>query len=284
MDVKTFFKTLWEYMVLILGGILLGIALEYVLVPLKITTGGFSGLATIAYYLLEIPIEIALVLLNVPAFLITWKVLGLKFGIRSFVGMLACSLGAILGKSLGTLTTDFMLAALYGGILSGVGVALTYKMGGSTGGTDIVAKLITSKAKHINVGEALLIVDGIIIMFLTIVFKNIEIGLYSIVSAFIMAKVIDLMLIGGGYAKAMFVITKKGEEISKYVHSELERTSTKINAVGTYTNENREILLCVVNKKEIPKLKEAINEIDPESFVIVTAVAEAIGEGFKKVE
>ncbi len=284
MNVKTFFKTLWEYIILIIGGILLGIAIEFVLVPLKMTTGVVSGISTLLYYLIEMPIEISLVLLNVPIFLISWKVLGFKFGMRSFVGMLAVSLGAIIGGTMGVLTQDFMLAALYGGVLSGVGIALTYKVGGSTGGTDIIAKLITAKAKHINVGEALMIVDGLIVAILTLTFKELEIGLYSVVAAFITTKIIDLMLIGGGYAKAMFVITKKGEEISKYIHGELERTATKFDAIGTYTNENREMLLCVVNKKEIPKLKEAINKIDPESFVIVTAVAEALGEGFKKFD
>lgn len=274
-------KLIWDYIILIVGGLLFGIAVEYVLLPLKITTGGFSGIATLAHYLLEIPTEITLIALNIPAFIITAKFLGIKFGIRSFVGMLMSSLGVVIGREFGILTTDMMLAALFGGILSGLGIALTYKAGGSTGGTDLIAKLINSKAKHINVGEALMIVDGFIMAFTVVIFKNLELGLYSIVAVFTASKIIDLILLGGEYAKAMFVITNKSEKIIEYIHKELDRTATKINVMGTYTKQEKDMLFCVVNKKEIPKLKEAIEEIDEESFVIITAVTEAIGEGFK---
>ncbi len=274
-------KLIWDYFVLVVGGILFGIAVEYVLLPLKITTGGFSGIATLAHYLLEIPTEITLIALNIPAFIITAKFLGIKFGLRSLIGMFASSAGVIIGRQFGTLTADMMLAALFGGLLSGLGIALTYKAGGSTGGTDLIAKLINSKAKHINVGEALMIVDGFIVAFLTVVFKDIEIGLYSIVAIFASSKIIDLILLGAEYAKAVFIITKKSEDIVKYIHTEIDRTATKIDVIGTYTKEEKDMLVCVVNKKEIPRLKEAIEEIDEDAFVIITAVTEAIGEGFK---
>lgn len=278
---KKSIKLIWDYIVLVIGGILFGIAVEYVLLPLKITTGGFSGIATLAHYLLEIPTEITLIALNVPAFLITAKFLGIKFGLRSLIGMFASSAGVIIGRQFGTLTADMMLAALFGGLLSGLGIALTYKAGGSTGGTDLIAKLINSKAKHINVGEALMIVDGFIVAFLTVVFKDIEIGLYSIVAIFASSKIIDLILLGAEYAKAVFIITKKSESIVQYIHTEIDRTATKIDVIGTYTKEEKDMLVCVVNKKEIPRLKEAIEEIDKDAFVIITAVTEAIGEGFK---
>ncbi len=278
---KKLMKTVWNYLVLIIGGLLFGIAVEYVLLPLKITTGGFSGIATLAHYLLEIPTEITLIVLNVPAFLITAKFLGIKFGVRSFVGMLASSAGVIVGRKFGVLTDDMMLAALFGGLLSGLGIALTYKAGGSTGGSDLIAKLINSKAKHINVGEALMIVDGFIVAFLTVVFKDLEIGLYSIVAIYASSKIIDLILLGAEYAKAIFIITQKSEDIVKYIHMEIDRTATKIDVVGTYTKQEKDMLVCVVNKKEIPKLKEAIEEIDEDAFVIITNVTEAIGEGFK---
>lgn len=274
-------KLIWDYIVLIIGGILFGIAVEYVLLPLKITTGGFSGIATLAHYLLEIPTEITLIALNIPAFLITAKFLGIKFGLRSLIGMFASSVGVVIGRQFGTLTADMMLAALFGGLLSGLGIALTYKAGGSTGGTDLIAKLINSKAKHINVGEALMIVDGFVVAFLTVVFRDIEIGLYSIVAIFASSKIIDLILLGAEYAKAVFIITNKSKDIVKYIHTEIDRTATKIDVIGTYTKEEKDMLVCVVNKKEIPRLKEAIEEIDKDAFVIITAVTEAIGEGFK---
>lgn len=283
MNNRKVFNILSDYFVLIIGGILLGISIGLVLLPIKITTGGFSGIATLMHYLLNIPADISLILLNIPAFLITGKLLGVKYGIRSLVGMFCCSIGIYFGEMMTPLTSDFMLAALYGGVLSGLGIALTYSAGGSTGGTDLIAKLVNIKKPYMNMGEILLVVDGVIITIMTVVFNDIDIGLYSIVSAFVMTKIIDLVLGGANFAKAVFIITNKEKEISEYVHTNLNRTSTLINATGTYTNTEKTIVMCVVNKKEIPKLKEAIKEIDNAAFTIVTTVTEALGEGFGKV-
>lgn len=275
------FKIIWDYMTLIIGGILCGISISFLL-PAKLTTGGFSGIATIIYFLTEFPVETGLILLNIPAFLITGKVIGIKYSVRSFVGMMFSSLGVVIGEFIPVLTTDVMLAALYGGLLSGLGMALTYRAGGSTGGTDLIARLLHEKKQHINIGEILLIVDGIIIAALSLIFDNIEIGLYSMVAAFVMTKMIDLILEGADFAKAVFVITNKEKEIAEYIHNDIKRTSTKINAIGTYTNTEKIILMCVVNKKQIPRLKAKIAEIDREAFTIVTTVTEAIGQGFKE--
>lgn len=282
MKEQKIFKIIWDYMTLIIGGILCGISISLVLLPVKLTTGGFSGIATIMYFLFEIPAETGLLLLNIPAFLITGKILGLRYGLRSLVGTLCCSLGVIIGEMIPVLTTDFMLAALYGGLLSGLGMALTYRAGGSTGGTDLIARLVHEKKQHINMGEILLVVDGIIIAALAFIFKEIEIGLYSMVAAFVMTKMIDLILEGADFAKAVFIITNKDGEIAEYIHNDLKRTSTKIRATGTYTNTEKNILMCVVNKKQIPRLKARIAEIDGEAFTIVTTVTEAIGQGFKE--
>ena len=188
------------------------------------------------------------------------------------------------GEYFGSLTTDFMLAALYGGVLSGIGLALTYRAGGSTGGTDLIAKLVHVKKPYMNLGNILLIADGFVIMILSLTFAKVEIALYSIVAVFIMTKVLNLILEGVDYAKAVFVITTKPEEISELIHEEIKRTSTKIEAVGTYTNKEKYILLCVVNNKEIPRLKQIVREVDEKSFTIVTTVTEALGEGFKIAE
>lgn len=281
MKQKEVLKIFFEYTLLIVGGVLLGVGVGSVLLPVKLSTGGFSGIATLLYYLFKIPASVGIVLLNIPAFIITWKILGVKYGIRSFIGMIACSLGIKIGETMGVLTTDYMLAALYGGVVSGIGIALTYLVNGSTGGTDLIAKLIHVKKPYMNLGQILLLVDGTIIVTLAFTFNSMEIILYSIISVVVMTKVLDMMLEGIDFAKGVFIITNKGNEISKFIHDEIGRTTTKINAEGTYTHEEREVLLCVVNKKEIPKLKEGIIEIDDKAFTIVTTVTEAIGKGFK---
>lgn len=277
-------KTLLDYIVLIVGATVVGISVGSVLLPSKLSTGGFTGIATILHYLLKVPASVVLLALNIPIFLIVWKVIGFKYGFRSLIGMAFCSFGITLGESLGVLTTEPILAAVYGGILSGTGIALTYRAGGSTGGTDLVAKLVQIKKPHLNLSEILLIVDGVIIATSAIIFNSIEIALYSIISLYVMTKMLDFVLIGGDYSKAVFIITEKDEEISEYMHSVLNRTATKIDAMGTYTKADKRVLLCVVNKKEVPKLKEGILEIDDKAFTIVTTVSEAYGKGFKELE
>lgn len=125
-------------------------------------------------------------------------------------------------------------------------------------------------------GNILLLVDGIVIMILAVTFTSIEIALYSVVAVFVMTKILNLILEGVDYAKAVFVITTKPEEISDLIHAELKRTSTKIEAIGTYTHKEKNILLCVVNNKEIPRLKQIVKTVDEKSFTIVTTVTEAI--------
>lgn len=274
-------KKIIDYTLLAIGSLMVGISVGSILLPLKISTGGFSGIATILYYLFKIPAEIGILLINIPAFIITWKVIGFKYGFKSFIGMIGCSIGISIGEILGSLTPDIILAALYGGVVSGIGMALTYRAGGSTGGTDLVAKLVQYKKPYMNLGNILLLVDGIVIAILAITFKDINIALYSVVSVFVMTKVLNLILEGVDYAKAVFIITTKPEEISNLIHQEVKRTSTKIEAVGTYTNSEKTILLCVVNYKQIPILKQIVKQVDDKSFTIITTVTEALGEGFK---
>lgn len=276
-------KLIFDYIVLIFGATLVGVSVGSVLLPSKLSTGGFTGIATILHYVMKLPASVVLPALNIPIFLLVWKVIGFKYGFRSLVGMIFCSLGIKLGEYFGVLTTEPILAAIYGGFLSGLGIALTYRVGGSTGGTDLVAKLVQVKKQHMNLSEILLIVDSIIIATSSIIFNSIEVALYSIVSLYVMTKMLDLVLVGAEYSKAVFIITEKDKEISDYMHSVLSRTTTKINAVGTYTNTEKRILLCVVNKKEIPKLKEGILGIDDKAFTIITTVTDAYGQGFKEL-
>lgn len=279
-----FLQYFLEYILLMVGGLFVGISVGLVMLPAKLTTGGFSGIATILYYFFQLPANIGIIILNIPVFLLTWKVLGFRYGFRSLIGLIMCSLGINLGDfiltHLGPLTNDLILSAIYGGAISGIGIALTYRASGSTGGTDLIAKLVHHFKPYMNMGEILLMVDGITILILAITFKSVEIALYSIVAVFVATKIVDFVLEGASFAKAVFIITNKSEEISEFIHASLDRTATKINAVGTFTNSEKDILLCVVNKKEIPKLKEYIQQVDENAFTIVTTVTEAIGEGF----
>ena len=269
-----------KYFLAIAGGALVGIGESWILFPLKITTGGFNGIGMLVYYLCKVPIGLVSILLNLPLFFISFEKLGNKYSIKTLISMIIMSLMLEVAREWNPLTYDMFLASIFGGIILGVGIALCLKGESTTGGTDLVAKIIQTKNKHIEIGNIILTLDALIIAIASFTFENIEIALYSGISVFIMTKVIDFILDGGKYRKAIFVITNKSNEISKYIITEVKRGVTKINATGEYSGKNKDILLCVANKREIPKIKEEIKKIDEESFTIITTVTEAIGKGF----
>lgn len=196
--------------------------------------------------------------------------------------MLSLSLMLSIANSWEPLTNDMFLASIFGSIIIGIGIAIAIKGESTTGGTDLMAKLIKEKNKHLNLGEIIFIIDGIIILIAAFTFESIEIALYSGIAVFVMTKVIDFILDGGKYAKAVFIISNKTEDITNYILNNIKRGVTLIDAKGAYSGSDKTIMLCVANKREVPSIKDKIKGIDPKAFFIVTTVSEAIGEGFAK--
>lgn len=269
-------------MLAIAGGILVGMGEVWLLIPLKLTTGGFNGIGMLLYYLLNIPVSVVSICLNLPLFLVAFKMLGKSYSLRTLLSMLSLSLTLQIGTNWTPLTNDMFLASVFGGLVVGIGIAVAIKGESTTGGTDLLAKIIQSKNRHLNLGELILIIDGLIIAIAAFTFESIEIALYSGIAVFVMSKVMDFILDGGKYAKAVLVISEKTEKISEYIMQDIKRGVTYINGKGAYSGENRNILFCVANKREIPKIKDRIMELDDKAFVIVTTVSEAIGQGFEK--
>ncbi len=273
-------KEIFHYLLAILGGCLVGIGEAWVLIPLKLTTGGFNGIGMLAYYLWQIPVGLVSILLNLPLFFVSLKLLGKGYSVRTLVAMLVCSLTIEVAAKWAPLTQDMLLASVFGSAIIGLGIAICLKGRSTTGGTDLLAKLIQSKKKYLNMGDAILVIDGIIIVITAFTFESIEIALYSVICVWIMTQVIDFVLDGGKYEKAMFIITDKSKEITEYILHDVGRGVTKIQATGSFSGEAKEILLCVANKREIPKIKDEIKAIDKRSFTLITTVTEAIGNGF----
>lgn len=273
-------NSLLKNLLAVIGGALVGIGEAWILIPLKLTTGGFNGIAMLLYHIFEIPTYLVSLFLNIPLFLFALKSLGVKYSVRTLLSML--SLSAMLGLAANwePLTTDLILASVFGSIIIGIGIALAIKGESTTGGTDLLAKLIQQKNKHLNLGELLLIIDGLIIAIAAFTFESIEIAMYSGIAVFVMSKVIDFILEGGKYAKAMFIISEKYDEISKYIMKDVNRGVTLLDGKGAFSGKDKNIIFCIANKREVPKIKEKIKEIDNSSFVVVTTVSEAIGEGF----
>ena len=279
-------KIILDYLTLTVGSLLVAIGLVVFLVPNQIAAGGVSGLATVFYHLFDLPVGQVILALNIPLFILGLKALGTSFGIRTIYGILVLSfLTDFLNMYLPelgaeTITTDPLLAALYGGLIVGSGLGMVFKSEGTTGGTDLVA-LIISKYSGISSGKGLLIVDFCVILLAGVVFDA-ELALYALISLAVTSKTIDLVQQGFNIAKGSFIISDYAEEIKKAVIEDMDRGITLLKGEGGFSGSEKDILLCVISRSEITELKRVVQEIDQDAFVIITEVNEVLGEGFKE--
>lgn len=264
-----------------LGSALTALSLNMFLVPNKIAAGGVSGLATILYYTYGFPVGITMLVINIPLFLAGLILLGARFGFRTILATLLLSLITDLTTHFPVVTDDVLLASVYGGIVMGTGLGLVLRSGATTGGSDLGARLVHHFIGEISVGQALLVIDFIIIAAAGFVF-SLPLAMYALFSLFISSRVIDLIQEGMNYAKAVYIISDKPREIARVILEDLARGVTVLGGRGGYTGEEREILLCVINRVEVIKLKKIVQELDPKAFVIISEVHEVLGEGFNK--
>ncbi|TDA65840.1 MAG: YitT family protein [Clostridia bacterium] len=269
-----------DYAVITLGTVIVGTGLGFFLVPHKIAAGGISGLATVIYYLTGIPVGVTMFTLNVPLFIMAVRNLGVRFGVRTLYGTAILSLWIdfLVGR-VSAPTQEPLLAAIYGGLLTGVGLGLVFRAGGTTGGTDLAALLLRRRLRA-STGQALLVADGLVIATAAAVF-GVELGLYALISLLVSSRMIDSVQEGVGYAKVVLIISSQPQEIANSILFNLNRGATALEGEGLYTSQKRRVILCVVNRAEISRLKALVRNIDPQAFMIVTSVHEALGEGFK---
>ncbi|NLK00626.1 MAG: YitT family protein [Clostridia bacterium] len=274
-------KNLLEYGLITLGCLITAVGLDMFLVPNRIASGGVSGLATITFHLFGLPVGLVMLALNIPLFLASIKILGPQFGLKTLYGFFVLSVFIdTLSPITKSPTSDPVLAALFGGIMSGLGLGIVFKAGGTTGGTDLAAQLIRKFFKT-TTGQGLFMVDGLVILLAGMAF-TIELALYALIAVFIATKIIDLVQEGVG-SKAALIISNNTTDIAESVMSQLGRGATLMEGVGAYTLENKGILLTVVGRWEVTRLKTLVSETDPAAFVIVADVHEVLGEGFKNI-
>lgn len=270
-----------NYFGITLGAVITAISLNMFLIPHKIAAGGTSGLATVLHHSFGFPVGMTLLALEIPLFLLSVKVLGKQFGINTLFGAIALSFSIdILAPYIPKLTNDLMLNALYGGILSGIGLSLVFKFKGTTAGTDIIAAII-NKLFKITMGRALFIADFSVILVAAVVFASVELCLYAIITLFVMTQIIDLMQEGPTSAKAFIIMTEQSQKIADVVMDKMERGVTFLSGRGAYTQKERDVVFCVVSSREVTILKELIYNTDKKAFVIVADAREVLGEGFK---
>ena len=266
---------------LTLGCAIMAIGTAVFLLPNQLSTGGFTGIATIFYYLFHFSMGTVILALNIPFFILAFFKIGKKLVIKSIIGTSLLSLFIDLFEKIPTLTNDRLLACIYGGIFIGLGLALVLKANASTGGTDLITYIARAYKPYMKTSSIIVVVDVIIIGLNVIFFKKIEIGLYSAISIYLMGKMIDIVFEGINFTKMVYIISQKYEEISKEIDNQLQRGSTGIYAKGMYTNTDKMMLMCVGARNEVARMKQIATQIDSKAFIIISNARETWGKGFK---
>lgn len=266
---------------LTLGCAIMAIGTAVFLLPNQLSTGGFTGIATIFYYLFHFSMGTVILALNIPFFILAFFKIGKKLVIKSIIGTSLLSLFIDLFEKIPTLTNDRLLACIYGGIFIGLGLALVLKANASTGGTDLITYIARAYKPYMKTSSIIVVVDVIIIGLNVIFFKKVEIGLYSAISIYLMGKMIDIVFEGINFTKMVYIISQKYEEISKEIDKQLQRGSTGIYAKGMYTNTDKMMLMCVGARNEVARMKQIATQIDSKAFIIISNARETWGKGFK---
>ena len=265
-----------------MGSFIMACSTAFFLLPNKLSTGGFSGLSTIAYYFFHIPLGTAMFVLNMPLFFVAFFRVGKKFVLKSVIGTFLLSIFIDFLERFPAITTDKFLACIYGGIIMGIGTAVILKVNGSTGGSDLLSYVVRSFNDKFKSGDLIIWVDTGIIILSIFVFNEIEIGLYSAIAIFLMGKMIDIVFEGVNFTKVMYIISDKYNEIARIVGDDIQRGSTGIYAKGMHSNEDKMMLFCVGTRSEIVRIKKIATDIDKKAFIVIFNAREAWGKGFEK--
>lgn len=295
---KVFSKRwLSDYFFIVAGAFILAIGFVYFISPHRIVPGGVYGIAIVVHHLTEgvfpfwpngIPIGLFGLVLNIPLTIIAIKILGPKFGIKTIVGFVLSSFfmdGITYFRVDGNLplVDDVLLSCVFGGVLIGVGLGLIFKSRATSGGSDIIAMII-AKYTNMQLGQLLIYVDSVIVLLGLAAFQDWKIPLYSWLVIYITGKAIDITLEGSNYHKALFIISKEHELISKKILNDLERGGTYLSGKGMYSNEEKQVIYTVVSRREVAILEQYIHSIDPDAFITIMDTREILGEGFHSLK
>ena len=277
-------KLFKEILLSIIGCVFAALGTTIFLLPNKLSTGGFAGIATVIYYLFDIKMGTTILILNIPLFIITYFKLGKKFVLKSAICTIIFSKLIDLFTEVLVFTDDKLLASIYGGVIVGIGSALILKAESSTGGSDLVVQVIKAFRPHVKIGSILVIID-IVIVFINLIFLEIfQIGLYSFVAIYIMGKMIDIVFEGINFSKMIYIISDKSEEISDDINNIFGKGTTGFYSKGMYTNKDKLVIMCVAKRNEIMKIKHLALQKDKDAFIIITDARQVYGLGFIKHE
>ena len=276
-------KILRDYVFIAAGALLQALAIRLFLVPAGLVNGGISGLSQIINHFTGFPIGLMIFVGNLPLFLVGWRFLGgRRFAMRTAFAVVTISLFTdllvfILPKE--GLTSDLVLNTLYGGVASGIGYGLVYRGQGTSGGSDILARILNNW-KGISISQSYLLTDSLI-MFMGGLVYSWENALYAIVMLYISGVAAEVALEGANVVRTALIITTEAEAVTQQVLENMERGVTVLSGKGAYTGSDRPVLYCVITRSEVTQLKALVNEIDPKAFIVIGQAHEALGEGFR---
>ena len=274
-----------DYLIIFMGTGIMAPAIQCIFEPIGLVTGGFCGIAIIIRKMTAgiveggVPLWLTNLALNVPVFIAALIIKGRKFLGRTVIGTVLLSFWLYVIPQVDLTQGDYMLSAVFGGVITGIGIGFVLLAKATTGGTDMVSALIQKYVRHYSVVQILQVIDGMVVLAGLYVF-GLKPALYAIVAIFITSKVSDALMEGMKYSKAAFIITDCYKEIADAIMTQLDRGLTGLDATGMYSGDKKTVLYCVVSKKEIVELKDIVAKIDPKAFVIVTDAREVFGEGF----
>ena len=266
----------------IIGALIMAVGVALFLLPNQLSSGGVAGIATITYYLLNIPMGMMILIINIPLFILAIFKIGKYFFIKTLIGTASLSFFIDILDKLEPLTNDRFLACVYGGIVLGIGTAILLKSNSSTGGSDLVSYIAKKYKPSLQSGNIIVIIDIVIVTLNMIFFKEIEIGLYSAIAIYLMGKVIDILFEGIDFTKLIIIISDRSEEIYTGIKEKIERGTTGLYGKGMYTDKEKLVLMCVAPRREVSRIKIISRRIDPHSFIIITNSREVVGQGFKR--
>lgn len=282
MKKKRLKRFLSDIAVYLVGSLIYSSAVTMFVSPNEISPGGLTGIATALNFLFALPSGTVLFLLNIPILIMGYLKFGGKFIIKTAIATVLISFSlTVTDAILPQFVIDKILASVFGGILMGTGISLIMLRGATTGGVDVIAKLINRRFKHITVGKIILIVDALVIGFAAVAYRNIESILYSVISIYATSHIMDTVLYGADKGKMIYIITEYPVEVCREINTVLQRGVTILSAKGGYTGKERSLLLCTVRRYEVSGVYEIVDKYDINAFIVVSDAGEILGEGFK---
>lgn len=278
---KTFWKETFWIWTTIFGSFLFALGFALFLQPNDLNPGGISGLAQVLVELLQFgSVGIFSILINLPLFILGGIKIGKRFFTGSLLGMLLSSVLIDAFAAIPMAQTEPLLGGLYGGALCGIGLGIVFVSGTSTGGSDIVVRLVKLKARNTNIGVIAMAFDVFVVFLTGLVFKNVENALYTGIAAFMCSKVIDMVVYGFDNTKTALIITKEYEKVAAAINQQLRRGATYLYSQGTYSGADGKVVLVAVYPRQVAELKEMVMHIDPKAFIIVQEAHQVLGENF----